>query len=266
MRVVWSYIDWSSKGLSDLHKYPYQLELVYYSVQSWICFAPEFERVLYVDESIRALLESNNLLQYFDKVFLLKVEDIQNCGHFFALPKLYVYAKQTMPFWICDLDMVLLTPLKKACKQWDKYYCFQNYDYLDELSKNPTDYTDEDWTTYRSCVSDVAKTLGGPEEVWSAKNSVNGGLIFFPKPKETQKLAAAVMKVNKLLSSRKDIYEKISWNLYEESLVRNIIRNFFNKDTEVLPEGTAFEHTGNDLPVPNIIKDKIRYAKKSSLL
>ena len=263
MRVVWSYIDWSGVGLSDLHKYPYQLDMVYYSVQSWIQNAPEFERVLYVDNSIKTLLEQNNLLGYFNKVFMLKLEDIKACGHFFALPKLYVYGKQTEPFWICDLDMVLLKPLNQVCKSWDRYYCFQNYNYFDELSKNSAIYStsSEDWETYYSCVSDITKLLGGTEEDWSAKNSVNGGLIFFPRPKETFKIATTVLKVNRMLSNRKDVHERVSWNLYEESIIRNIIRNWFKTDTEVLPFETAVEHTVNELPVPDIVKSNIRDAR-----
>lgn len=110
VKAIWAYTD-ISDGYTPLHIYRFDRIMMYASVCSFIKFAPKVQRKIYLDRSIKDLLERYDLLQYWDEVELLDIEVPNTYPRFYAMPKVHCYGDVDTPYFVVDHDSMLSEPL-----------------------------------------------------------------------------------------------------------------------------------------------------------
>lgn len=243
MDVVWAYADWSERGCFDLRNYSFQLYVTVASVFSWMKYAPQFRRVIYVDESTHNLLCEKNLIHLWDKVEIVdfrKEIHKKYCVHFYAYPKMYAYTQQTEPFFICDTDVVLFEPIDNwfdPTKYWAVPYNASTY---------PNFYKNISAIDYAKSQEACKKSVG-LSSFCNYNNSVNGCMLFFPDPKVGQLVGRLTMNLGSELNEE-DV-NGATWLIYEEALLKNLIEFISHEKSQTIPEKCFREYCLEDLDV-----------------
>ena len=185
MRVIWSYKNLLPGGFNDAIINFSQIDktsfsptawtLAKASALSWKLFAPEFERVLYVDPQIYEFLEKINFLENWDKVEV--VPDFNLYSNFWANPKSYSQSKQTEPFWVADLDFVLMKPIDLWFDP-AKYWVMRGIDRFDKnyIVGEDTERVSEFFKTFCTEFPYLNQLI-------DFRNMVNGGCVYYADPR-----------------------------------------------------------------------------------
>ena len=246
MKVVWAYADWTGKGEHDLAKSTFQQFMLVCSLTSWAKFAPNFERVLYADTSVRKWLRDRNLERLWDVIETVDFSKMlpRKYGvEFFAYPKMWAFTQQTEPFFICDTDAVLMQPLHN----WFDPEIYWAWLYDHSIKQDLTSRGLEEFFRFSSSISSP-----GLRTFCNFTKCANGGMIFFPDPKIAQILGHTMMSISKDIEWKET---DLNWVLYEEALIPSILEAMGHKMVDE-PKGVRLEfcEMGNVEDYPDLTK------------
>lgn len=181
MKVIWAYenINGREQVLSQIETY-----MLISSVKQWQKYHPEDTRVLYCDKSFREFLGSLGVLNLFDEVIVLYLEDLPSIDPkvFWSRIKLLALYYQEEPVIIMDHDFITLCPLKEFLNPKRVCYCNR---------ENAKGY-------YPSNVDSYIRQLSIRRR-WP-EYSVNVGFLYLPFPEFTREYAEVSLKIMEELS------------------------------------------------------------------
>lgn len=243
MKVVWAYRNYtgyrmdSGRALCELEAEPLELAALEASVISWIKFAPSVIRVFYADQSVFKILESYNLLRYFDEVKIVDFDQdldgkYNRLGMFFAYPKIYAMTQQEEPFFLCDTDCVLRENLRNWFTDPTQYYA---YYYMDGSTRTPDDATEEELAE----LSKVAHSSALLRSFCDYSRTINAGLVYYADPKVGQIIGHLILEagldIQRTIDRDKPESWRLFWTLYEESLLHNLIEFVGRSKVQEIP-------------------------------
>lgn len=221
MRVVQVYRkSYWSKELNLLTE-PLRAYLTLASVTSWMWYAPQFDRYLYVDQETYDFLKSKQWLGLWDKIEIVDFERLLGPITFYAAPKFFIYTRQTEPFWICDLDLYLTNYIRPDEFDYTKYYgglYSQSFDIKGFIGY------------YRAL-----EKFEGMGNVSNLEDCVNGGLIFFPEPVIAQIVGLAMLEMSRETTNQTP--GNVICNHHEEAPLATMLRALGRKIERFDSEG-----------------------------
>lgn len=234
-RVVWVYRDYRNneryKGKVSLDfemLCPEETDVLKAALASWIAFAPDYTRVIYLDKSVKDYLEKIRVLKYYDEVyevdFQKEIDDVYPSINFFAAPKLWVIGQQKEPFIIADTEMVLRTELDR----WRQEGTYYSMSYPDT---EPISFSN--WSSESKNIFFQIRTIADPwyRKFLNPSDMINAGFITWPDPVVAKKVSETALFIcDNVCRLDLDFPEK--WTLCEESILPSLIRYYSGKSIQ----------------------------------
>lgn len=250
MKVFWSYADYRGRGSSDLREFSAQKFFMIASVLSWEMFAPNIERVFYVDHSTLNLLEQLGITKLYHQIIEV---DFQKELHekysteFFAYPKIWGLTQQTSePCFMVDTDCILTGPLTwmDPTEYYAELYEGTNFLTVDVGPLIPK-VTKEDLDRFSQYYR-----IPGVKSFCDLSRCLNGNFIYFADPQVAQIAGYTLLGIfsgfrKAELEEQVARCEDISWKLWEEGSIRNLIEKVVGRPMKQIPEGNVCQFTQN---------------------
>lgn len=247
MKVVYAYRSYSDH--CDLIDNPCESFIFKCSLLSWMKYAPNVQREIYCDSKVTDFLKKVHLFELLDQVHTVDFEqelDRRYGGRegFFAYPKMYAMMQQDSPFFLCDTDGVLLSPLI----EWFNPSNYYTVHYDSASSSRTPVWTNEEGLRL------LAKGCSGTPTLRSFcnhTNTINAGLLYFADPRVGQIVGHMILALNldietslEQLSDLRQKGNEFLWTLYEESLLEGLITYISREKIEEIPAGRFRECSG----------------------
>lgn len=240
--TYWTRRGWAADGEqtseSVLLKYPLRKILLAASVTSWMRFAPECERVLYVDQDNYDVINGWGWISLWDTVKVVNFARKLTGIRYYTASKPYTWALQTEPYWSCDLDCFLIDSLPKTN---------QNIWYGGKYSKVLK--VEEFEKVYNN-----RQVFESPARFFKRQNCVNTGMLYCPKPSIGRIIGLALLEIDRQLDGE-------SWSegtrIYRQEAAYSNFLEDLGEVLENIEDGTFYYHK------PNNLKDSVELDQQS---
>lgn len=213
MKVVQSFQTtyWSKQKetpenrFSPLTEYPLRKILLAASITSWITYAPNYKRVLYVDQHSYGIIKDWGWIALWHEVHVVDFERKLKGITFYASSKPFTWTLQSEPFWSVDLDCYLKRP-------------------IDPTWFDPTEWYGETWqapVTWEPVMLENGVLAETGADQWYTKyyprakgtyiekldrmKAVNAGMVFCPNADQANLIGLATLELMRVMS-------KAEWN------------------------------------------------------
>lgn len=212
-------------------EYPLRKVLLAASVTSWMRFAPEVERVLYVDQVTYDILNSWKWISLWNRVEVVDFAKRMNGIKYYAASKPYTWTLQTEPYWNCDLDCFLIREIPDLGKDtW--YGSFYTATLDSDFSQTYLD------SKFQFILDSSAKFI--------KRKGINSGFTFCPKPEVGRILGLALLGLcNELQTISASRIPGDCTRIYkQEAAYLNFLQDLGEK-VENIEDGSFFYHHPN---------------------
>lgn len=240
--TYWTRSGWSADGEQNsesvLVKYPLRKILLAASITSWITYAPNYRRVLYVDIPSYDVLRGWGWLELWQEVHVVNFQEKLKGITFYASSKPFTWTLQSEPFWSVDLDCYLKGPINPS---W-----FDPAEWYGETWQAPVTWTPvtlengvvaetgaEQWYTKY-----YPRARGTYIEKLDRMQAVNAGMVFCPNADQANLIGLATLELMRIMS-------RAEWNsgaqVIEEIPMANWIP-LFGKKIHHITNNTFYHH------------------------
>lgn len=249
MRVIqsfqstyWTRQGWAADGEqtseSVLVKYPLRRILLAASVTSWIIYAPNYRRVLYVDKPSYNILKEWRWIGLWHEVHQVNFQDKLKGITFYASSKPFTWTLQSEPFWSVDLDCYLKQPIDPDWFDSREWY---GETYKTPLVWNPKEIAPgvlaetkaSEW--YNQYYS---RAKGTYIEKLDRMQAVNAGMVFCPNADQANLIGLATLELMRQMS-------KAEWNSGAQVIEEVPLANWvpiFGQKIKPLVNNTFYHH------------------------